>query len=165
MLIASHAALRAREATALHDSCLIATSEGLLVKVPGRRSDVGIRPRPGSHDPADSWVAWLSAKHAAGLTDPKQPAFSKIRGNQLLPLRLGHNGLNYIVHAATRRAALKDPYPFTSLRSGWIRDAARSGMAAHDIAAGAGMAALTSVVAHERRENLLRDNIANRLGL
>ena len=38
-------------------------------------------------------------------------------------------------------------------------------MAAHDIAAGAGMAALTSVLAHGQRENLLRDNIADRLGL
>jgi hypothetical protein len=38
-------------------------------------------------------------------------------------------------------------------------------MAAREIAAGAGMAALTSVVAHEHRGTLLRDNIANRLGL
>ena len=38
-------------------------------------------------------------------------------------------------------------------------------MAAHEIAAGAGMVYLTGVARHEHRENLLRDNIANRVGL
>ena len=85
MLIASHAALRAREAVALRDSCLTVTSRGLLVTVPGRRYDVGIRPRPGSHDPGVAWAAWLEAKHAAGLTDPNQPAFSTIYDHKLLP--------------------------------------------------------------------------------
>ena len=78
---------------------------------------------------------------------------------------LSPGGLNYIVHAATQRAALKATYPFTSLRSGWIREAARSRVPTHQIAIATDLKSLTSVATHERRENLLRDNVAARLGM
>ena len=165
VLTAFHAALRGREAIALRDKSITATTQGLLIDVSGRRTQVGIRTAIGNYDAAGAWSAWLVAKHEQGLTDPDQRAFTQISGAKIWPAALSPAGLNNIVHAATELAALKATYPFTSLRSGWIRDAARGQLAPHEVAIAADLKSLTSVAIHERRENLLRDNVASRLGM
>ena len=133
VLIGSQAALRLREATQLRDSSVTVAAEGLLINVPGRRSPAGLRTRAGPYDPVAAWVAWLDAKHHAGLTDPEQPAFTQLPGGSIVNARVNGRVLNYIVHGATQRAALTGEYPFTSLRSGWIRDSIRSRTPAHTL--------------------------------
>ncbi len=73
--------------------------------------------------------------------------------------------LNAVVHDRCTQAGLDGNHSFTNLPDGWIRDALRGGVPIHEVAAHADLRSLSSVNRHERREKLLTDNVAGRLGL
>ena len=91
----------------------------------------------------------------------RQHSLRSTEGSWVDPL--GACGLNTVVSERTADADLADDFKFTNLRDGWIRDAIRARMPSQDIAAHADLRSLAGVAKHERRENLLRDNIAGRL--
>lgn len=166
LLLSFWAALRGREAISARASWIRSHPRGLVVELPGRRTTVGVHATHGDpYCPVDAWIAWRQSVTEARLSDPDGFAFLQVSGSRVWPVPLTPPGLNYLVQQRADQAGLRDGYVFTSLRSGWIRHAIRSGEAAHEVAAQADLHSLSSVSRHERRENLLRDNVAGRLGL
>lgn len=165
LILGYGAALRTLDAAHLQVQDLDLTSEGLLLRVPGRRLETGVPADPDMPcDPGSAWNAWLAA--TGRLEDrPRRPAFPQINGGYITGRTLSSYGLNHVVQQATRRAQLQGRYGFSSLRIGFIRTALRNDAQSHDIALDVGLRSLQSVTRHERRENLIRHSVAGQLGL
>ena len=157
------AALRPFEAMSLTPDQVTSTSEGLLVDLPNRRDATFLPPTGDLTCPLDAWQDWVADVDRSG-TQPKF-AFLQVQGRRVWSFPLTSRGLNYLVHQRCEQALLTGQYSFTSLRTGWIRGALREGVAEHRVAAHADLTSLQSVGRHEHRENLLRGNVASRLGL
>ena len=73
--------------------------------------------------------------------------------------------LNWIVHGLARDARLTGEFCFMSLRSGFVRTAVRAGVPDPLILSQAGFRTMQGLLRHSRREHLVRDSIAGRVGL
>jgi hypothetical protein len=78
---------------------------------------------------------------------------------------LDGSALDFIATGRAQQAGLIGTYSFASLRTGFIRTALRAGVPPHVVAHHAGIAYLQNVSVHRRRELLLTDNVAARVGL
>lgn len=165
ILIAFGAALRGYEAIALERSAVQSVTRGLVLHLRNRSGPVGIE---SSHDrfcPVAAWQAWDGARQVEVAPAEEARAFPQMSGSKVWAGAATASALNEIVHMRSRDARLMGMYTFSSLRTGYIRTALRAGVSAHEVARHADLASLTSIRRHEMRENLLRDNIAGRIGL
>ena len=165
ILVGFAAALRTFEATGAKTGWFHEDERGLLIDTPLRREVTAVEALGGPYCPVEAWRQWIVELRRLERHESADPAFPRIRGREVGASPLGENGLNRLVALRAKAAGLEDDYKFTNLRDGWIRDALRAGAPAHDIAAHADLRSLAAVAKHEKRENLLRDNIAGRLGL
>jgi integrase len=167
LLIAWTAALGTDDARKLRQCDVRREARGLLLRVPGRAQPWTAVPasRGTAPCPASAWDRWRDLLSDQGLADDRLPAFTQIAGTVVKPGRIGEQGLNQLVQQDCARAGLRGEYSFTSLRSGFIRTAVRSGAPEHVVARQAGLAALHSVGTHARREMLVRENVARLVGL
>jgi integrase len=167
LLIAWTAALGTDDARQLRQADVRREARGLLIRVPGRAQPWAAVPasRGTAPCPASAWDRWHELLSDHGLADDRLPAFTQISGTVVKPGRIGEQGLNRLVQQDCVRADLRGEYAFTSLRSGFIRTAVRSGAPEHVVARQAGLAALHSVGTHARREMLVSDSVARLVGL
>lgn len=167
LVLAFMAALRTKEAVSLRQRDVQVTKQGLLLRVSGRREVAVALPRTSQprHCPVRLWTAWQRCLRLRHLTDPDLPAFLQIFGTVVKATPMAEMGLNLLVEQRCREAGLGGDYAFTSLRSGLIRTAARTAVPEHLIARQADLSALHSVEMHVRRETMLSDSIASRVGL
>ncbi|WP_125037042.1 hypothetical protein [Nocardioides sp. LS1] len=166
LLLGYGAALRATEAFNLDQAAVAAAPSGLLIAVPGRRSPAAL-PRDDRPwlCPVRAWQEWTNVLAQAGLVGPDRPAFVHLQGSVVTPVRLSREGLRLAVRLACAGAGLHGKYGFVSLRTGFIRTAIRDDSPLYRVAAQADFATLSGLARHERREQILRDNVAARLGL
>ncbi|WP_162599749.1 hypothetical protein [Nocardioides solisilvae] len=99
------------------------------------------------------------------LTEPEAPAFPTCNYSVIEGRALAAQGLNRVIRARCAEAELRGRYAWTSLRSGMMRTALRQDAPAWAVAYQSDLSSLGSVERHERRENLLRRNVAGQLGL
>ncbi len=160
------AALRNHEASALRLRDVIVREDGLVLRVTGRRSEVLVPsfadPR---YDPVRTWLAWVARLDQQELAEPEAPAFPTCNYSVIEGRALAAQGLNRVIRARCAEAELRGRYAWTSLRSGMMRTALRQDAPAWAVAYQSDLASLGSVERHERRENLLRRNVAGQLGL
>lgn len=160
------AALRTHEASALRRRDVIVREDGLLLRVTGRRSEVLVPsvtdPR---YDPVRTWLEWVARLDEQALTKPEAPAFPTCNYSVIEGRALAAQGLNRVIRARCAEAELRGRYSWTSLRSGMMRTALRQDAPAWAVAYQSDLSSLGSVERHERRENLLRRNVAGQLGL
>ncbi|WP_180934037.1 site-specific integrase [Nocardioides ungokensis] len=166
LLLGYGAALRVHEAMHLNQGDVVVKPGGLLVTAAGRRN-VAVLATGGRAEfcPVDAWLAWIDVLRESGLTGPERPAFFEVRGKVVTEHRLSRHELSRAVALGCARANLRGKYTFISLRAGYVRTSLREGHPTHWIAAQADFTALSSLARHERREQLLRKNVAAQLGL
>ncbi|MBT9275964.1 hypothetical protein KMZ32_17960 [Phycicoccus sp. MAQZ13P-2] len=165
ILIGFAAALRTGEASIARIGWFQEDSDGLLLDLPRRREVTTIPRGQGADCPVAAWRSWLARMRRQGAGSPADVAFPLLRGSVILRRPLGPAGLNRIVSDRAAAAGLQEGFKFTNLRDGWMRDAIRAGISTAQIAAHADLRSMNSVAVHEGRENLLKHNVASRLGL
>lgn len=167
VLLSCAANLATGEVMALHRSDVRTTSRGLLLDVAGRRNPVGVARTPDpTYCPVSAWERWDGVRAQTTTGQAHAAAFLQIEGeHRIIRRTMTRPALNGMVHRAATAAGLNDAIDFGSLRLGAIRTATRSGTPVHVIAARAGLRALDSVERHRKREELLTNNVATRLGL
>lgn len=160
------AALRTHEAMNLRRNDIAVSEGGLVLKVAGRRSEVTVPsaadPR---YDPVRAWLAWVARMDRQSRAAPEAPAFPTCNYEVIETRALAAQGLNRVIHSRCAEAELRGRFAWTSLRIGMMRTALRADAAEWVIARQADLVSLGSVARHERRENLLRRNVAGLLGL
>lgn len=97
--------------------------------------------------------------------DIEAPAFPTCNFSVISGNALDAQGLNRVIRTRCAEAQLRGRYTWTSLRSGMIRTALRRDAPEWAVAHQSDLVSLGSVQRHERRENLLRRNVAGPLGL
>lgn len=160
------AGLRTYEASGLRQRDVVVREGGLVLRVTGRRSEVSV-PTVGDprYDPVRAWRAWVVCLDGQGRADPQAPAFPTCNYFVIEDRSMAAQGLNRIIRTRCAEAELHGRYTWTSLRSGMMRTALRQGAREWAVAYQADLASLGSVERHERRENLLRRNVAGQIGL
>jgi integrase len=154
------------EATRLCCGDVQVSERGLELHIAGRQRPTGVPYSRGRHCPVGYWTAWLAALDEHGRASPKAPAFPGVRGEVVT----GSSGLEAVelIRIVKRRAVaagLQGEFSFTSLRIGFIRTAARAGVPAPLILQQAGLRTMRGLLLHVRRERLLSDSVAGRVGL
>lgn len=165
VLVGYTGALRTREATTAAVGWFRTDTRGLLLDVPLRREVTAVPASGDAYCPVTAWTEWLARLRLLDRGGDGEPAFPQMYQREPGIDPLGPTGLNTLVSERSAAAGLEDDHKFTNLRDGWIRDAIRAGATSQEVAAHADMRSLGGVARHERRENLLRDNVAARLGL
>lgn len=165
VLLAYGAALRTTEVINLEQRHIEVQGRGLLLTIPGRREPTAIPASTFAYDPKAAWIRWSDAMATAGLGQPTHPAFPQVSFSHIGEASMREIGLNYLIQQRCNQASLTGSYTFTSLRTGMIRDAVRSGARRHAVAAHADLACLNSVERHAARELVLSANVAGMLGL
>ncbi len=165
LLVGFGSALTTHEATALTIGDIRSSPQGVVLDSLRRRDLVGITATGDQYCPLAAWQAWLDTLLAVERGSDEHPAFPQVAGSRIWVRPLAPERLNKVIARRAEEAGLAHVYNFTNLRDGWIRTALRDGIPAHEVASHAGLRSLQSVAVHERRENLLRDNVAGRLGL
>lgn len=160
------AALRTYEASDLRLRDVIVCEGGLVLRVAGRRSEVNLLsatdPR---YDPVRAWLAWVARMDRRALAGAEAPAFPACNYSVIEGRPLAAQGLNRVIRGRCTEADLRGRYSWTSLRSGMMRTALRQDAPEWAVAYQSDLRSLGSVQRHERRENLLRRNVAGQLGL
>lgn len=159
-------ALTNDEAVALRVTDVTSTGHGITLDLPYRpHPSVGLP--AGTHPPYCPGTAWDDWMNALGAAHPDAPAFPRLGpfGLTITDKTLTSNGIGALITERCHQAGYQGTYSFTSLRAGLVRSAIREGAPAHEIAAQAGMRSLRSVDRQTRRETLMTDNVASRVGL
>ena len=165
-LVAFAGALGAAEASNLRCQDIQVEDAGLRLRVAGRKGATYIPTAAEcTYDAAAAWTAWSDRLSEQDCLEGDAAAFPHVNQSHIWPDRMSNGALNYAVHQRCSQAALIGTYTFTSLRTGMMRTAIRADIRSHSIAAHADLRTLGAVQRHERRENLLRHNIAAMLGL
>lgn len=140
---------------------------GLVLSIAGRERLTYLPSHPDpAYDPPTAWSAWFSCMSSLDRLNPHGLAFPATNFSIIFRKGLTEAGLNGVIQRRTDEAEFAGRYVWTSLRTGMIRTAIRNGVQPHVIAAHADLTSLSSVMRHERRENLLGErSIAARLGL
>lgn len=159
------AALRTREATGLRQGDIEVIDRGLAITIPGRRQVTYVPRGDAEYDPVALWQSWVERMALQGKEGADRPAFPSCNYSAITDVPLAEMGLNCVVHQRCEQAELSGHYTWTSLRAGMMRTAIRNDVRDYAVAAHADLTSLTSVQRHEHRENLLRKNVAGRLGL
>jgi hypothetical protein len=167
LLVSWTAALGTDDARRLRQGDIRRVDRGLLLRVPGRAEAWTAVPaaRDAAPCPAAAWDQWHDLLDRLELTGDHLPAFMQVSGSVVKHRPIAQQGLNRLVRQDCALAELRGHWAFTSLRTGFIRTAIRSGAPEHIVARQAGLSALHSVSTHARRELLVRDNVAGRVGL
>jgi integrase len=159
-------ALTNDEAVALRVVDVTRTQHGVSLDLPYRPHPrvglpAGTDPR---YCPRSAWDDWMNTR---GPTHPDTPAFPRLGpfGLTITSKALTSDGIGALIAEHCLDAGYRGTYTFTSLRAGLVRSAIREGAPSHQIAAQAGLRSLRSVDRQRRRETLLTDNVASRVGL
>lgn len=156
------AALRGQEASALLTDQIHRRDDGPLLLIPGRRESTWISIEDDVVGTANAWAAWLDQRATEGVGTPL--AFLPVYG-AIWNQPMGRVSLNKAVQRCAGQAGLRGSFTFTSLRVGLIRTLLREGTSPRVVACRADMRTLSGVERHAAGENVLRDNVAARLGL
>jgi site-specific recombinase XerD len=156
------AALRGQEASALLTDQIHRRDDGLLLLIPSRRESTWISIADDMLGTANAWTAWLDRRATEGVE--ARLALLPVYGT-IWDQPMGRMSLNKAVQRCADQAGLRGSFTFTSLRMGLIRTLLREGTSPHIVAGRADMRTLSGVERHAARENVLRDNVAARLGL
>lgn len=166
LLLGYGAGLRTYEAANLRLRDVIVKEGALVLRVAGRRSEAIVPsvadPR---HDPVRAWLDWVARLGGQARAVPEAPAFPSCNYAVIEARALAAQGLNRVIRTRCVEAQLRGRFAWTSLRIGMIRTALQADTAEWVVARQADLVSLGSVARHERRENLLRRNVAGRLGL
>lgn len=164
--LAFSACLSSIEATRLACGDVSVSDRGLRLQISGRRHPVGIPHSRGRHCPVGYWLAWQAALSQHSRAGPGDPAFPAVRGEVVMGT-VGIDALTLIriVQDRSRAAGLQGEFSFTSLRIGFIRTAARLDVPASLILQQAGLRTMRGLLVHVRRERLITDSVASRVGL
>jgi hypothetical protein len=165
--VAFAACLNPEEARSLDVRHVTHKSGWLVLDIAGRTDRVAVPAgRAANRCPVTAWEAWLYELKSAGADFDRQVAFPQIRQGRIRPgERLNGDYLTWHVRKRCEQAGLEGDFAFTSLRTGFIRSAARAEVPEHLILRQAGLTRLDSVQVHVRRERLLSHNVASMLGL
>jgi hypothetical protein len=131
--------------------------------IPGRREPTWISIEDDVLGTANAWAKWLDHRATEGVDSPL--ALLPVYGTTIWKQPMGRMSLNKAVQRCAEQAGLRGSFTFTSLRVGLIRTLLRDGASPHVVAGRADMRTLSGVERHAARENVLRDNVAARLGL
>ena len=166
ILLAFTACFTSEEARELRVGHVSHVAGGLLLRLPGRTSPVGVPRASQTHRcPVAAWTGWLEALAAQGRDQPDHVAFPRIQEQSISDVSLEGYGPTWLVKQRCEQAGLDGDYGFTSLRIGFIRTAARAGVPEQVVLRQAGLHKLDSVLLHVRRERLVRDSAAGHVGL
>jgi hypothetical protein len=135
----------------------------MLLLVPSRREPTWISVEDDVLGAAKAWTDWLVLRAAEGIDTAL--AFLSVSGTNIWDQPMGRGGLNKVVQQRAEQAGLRGSYTFTSLRVGLMRTMLREGTSPHLVAGRADVRTLSGIARHAVRENVLRDNVAARLGL
>lgn len=167
VLMAFVGSLRTNETIRLRQQDVTVARQGLLLKITGRPDPATAIP-PGQqpeHCPVEAWLAWRRLLSTQRLAQPSLPAFLQVSDSVVRNAPMAEAGLNLLVQQRCDGAGIAGAYVFTSLRTGFIRSAARTCVPEYLIARQAGLRTLSSVALHIRREVLVSDSVAARVGL
>lgn len=164
--LAFTACLSSTEATRLTCGDIHTSAHGLRLNVPGRRGPTGVPYSRGRHCPVGYWLSWFAALERRGSADAAAPAFPAVHGHTIAR-KNGLDDLNmtHIVRKLCQEARLEGDFSFTSLRVGFVRTAIRAAVPEPLILQQAGLRTMTGLQTHVRREQLIADSVAGRLGL
>ena len=163
--LAFAACLTSDEARRLRVSHISQVPQGLLVHVPGRSGPVGVpRAAVARRCAVSAWQAWLAKLQDSGL-DSDLPAFPRVQEQAITSSQLDGYAPTWLLLRRCEQAGLRGNYGFTSLRIGFIRTAARTGVPEQVILRQAGLSRMDSVLLHVRREQLVSHTVAGQLGL
>jgi site-specific recombinase XerD len=165
LLLGFAACLEGEEARKLSFRDVTISTDGLTLRVCGRRGSTGVpRGRRLEYDPVSAWESWVEDAAARGRS-AQDAAFPGILRETVLANALGRGALTQIVQQRAQRAGLQGGYSFTSLRGGFLRTAVRQGVPQPLILQQAGIRNVSSLEVHRRREQLISHSVVSLLGL